>query len=29
VLLDEATRVVATVVDGRVVFDPQHRCTQS
>jgi N-acetylglucosamine-6-phosphate deacetylase len=29
VVLDEATRVVATVVDGRVVFDPQHRCTQS
>jgi N-acetylglucosamine-6-phosphate deacetylase len=29
VLLDEAHRVVATVVDGRVVFDPQHRCTQS
>jgi N-acetylglucosamine-6-phosphate deacetylase len=28
VLLDEATRVVGTVVDGRVVFDPQHRCTE-
>jgi N-acetylglucosamine-6-phosphate deacetylase len=26
VLLDEANRVVMTVVDGRVVFDPQHRC---
>ena len=27
VLLDEATNVVATVVDGCVVFDPQQRCT--
>jgi N-acetylglucosamine-6-phosphate deacetylase len=27
VLLDEATNVVTTVVDGCVVFDPQHRCT--
>jgi N-acetylglucosamine-6-phosphate deacetylase len=27
VVLDEATNVVTTVVDGCVVFDPQHRCT--
>ncbi|HEY4610429.1 MAG TPA: N-acetylglucosamine-6-phosphate deacetylase [Ilumatobacteraceae bacterium] len=27
VVLDDATRVVATVVDGCVVFDPQQRCT--
>jgi N-acetylglucosamine-6-phosphate deacetylase len=26
VLLDEANRVVVTVADGRVVFDPQQRC---
>ena len=26
VVLDEANRVVVTVVDGRVVFDPQQRC---
>jgi N-acetylglucosamine-6-phosphate deacetylase len=26
VLLDNTNHVVATVVDGRVVFDPQHRC---
>ncbi len=25
VLLDEANQVVVTIVDGRVVFDPQHR----
>jgi len=29
VLLDEATNVVATVVDGCVVFDPQRRCTEN
>jgi len=29
VVLDEAARVVATVVDGQVVFDPQHRCTEA
>jgi N-acetylglucosamine-6-phosphate deacetylase len=28
VLLDETNRVVVTVVDGRVVFDPQHRCSK-
>jgi N-acetylglucosamine-6-phosphate deacetylase len=27
VVLDEDSRVVVTVVDGRVVFDPQQRCT--
>jgi N-acetylglucosamine-6-phosphate deacetylase len=27
VVLDENHRVVVTVVDGRVVFDPQQRCT--
>lgn len=28
VMLDESNRVVVTVVDGRVVFDPQQRCTR-
>ena len=29
VLLDENNCVAATMVGGRVVFDPQHRCTGS
>jgi N-acetylglucosamine-6-phosphate deacetylase len=29
VVLDEDNRVVVTVVGGRVVFDPQHRCVAS
>jgi N-acetylglucosamine-6-phosphate deacetylase len=28
VLLDENHQVAATVVRGRVVFDPQQRCTE-
>jgi N-acetylglucosamine-6-phosphate deacetylase len=29
VLLDGDCQVVVTVVDGRVVYDPQQRCTAS